>query len=600
MRRIYFLYVWLCLLQTPLFSQIKWDGGGGDGRWSTAANWSNDVLPTALDDVVLDNTFIFGNYSVEADAVISIRSLSIRPAVNHDIILVLPATNTAVPAFTVNNIIIDNGGVLRNASGADSGQPLIITDSLHINNGGRFIQNTERSHAALVTALSRAPGTEEGIFEFDLPGASNTISLSGRYFGKLVLSSNAMPGIVNYTATGTNGITIRSDLEVGEGVTLSMNMSDTLFIHRDLVQQGGTINLGNSNRVLTTVIVRHLLQSSTGSILKTGTAIPEIIMQGSVPQVIDCQGNIQNQIVFTINNANGVTLNNNLSLPFLLQLKKGILNTSLVNLLTLLPGCRIQADSLSAASYINGPVRAAIESFTSHYLLPVGKGNTMGWLALKNAYGHFTAEYFNSDPHLFSDSNGTGINHISSGEYWTIDADEFPLPSAQVELAFKAGSSITVTDMNHLRIASLQNEIWTNAGNTAFTGTAGSQGSVTSEQIDNWNDGPNYFTLASAMPAGSLSLRDNHPVSINRRNYAPLRIVSISSSGILTCQSPEKSLLTIRVTSINGTLVQSSTVYVDKGTNTINMNLKDKSAGVYCIQAFLGKRPSNILKYLKL
>jgi hypothetical protein len=589
MRRRYFLYGWHCLLmilfrQAPIFSQIKWDGGGGDGRWSNSANWSGDVLPTASDDVVLDNTFIFGNYTIEADAAITIRSLTIQPSLSHHITLLLPAGNTAVPAFTVSNITIDNGGVFRNASGADSGQPLIITDSLRINNGGRFVQNTDRSHAAIVTVLSAASGTEEGIFEFDLPGASNTISLSGRRFGKLVFSSNAMPGIANYTATGTNAIHIRSNLEVGEGVTLSLNMSDTLFIHRDLVQQGGTINLGNSSRTLTTIIGRHLLQSSTGTILETGTAIPEIILQGKSPQQINCQGTIQNNIVFTIDNASGVTLNNKLSLPYLLRIKKGRLNTSFTHLLTLLPGCSVQAET----SYINGPVRVELTSFTSRYQLPLGKGNTINWLALKNAYGHFTAEYFNSDPHLLADSMGTGLHHLSNNEYWSIKADAYPLPSAQIELPFTAGSSITVTDMDHLRVASLQNEIWVNAGNTDYTGTAGSQGSVTSNEVDHWNNGSTYFTLASSMPAGSLSLNEKPPVSINRTNNADFRLVSISSSHTLTCQSPEKSRLTIRVTSINGTLIKSYNAFVEKGMNTLILHPHQLPAGIYCIQAFFG------------
>ncbi len=33
---------------------ISWDGGGGDSRWSTPANWTGDVLPRTGDDVVID------------------------------------------------------------------------------------------------------------------------------------------------------------------------------------------------------------------------------------------------------------------------------------------------------------------------------------------------------------------------------------------------------------------------------------------------------------------------------------------------------------------------------------------------------------------
>ncbi|MCB0644943.1 MAG: hypothetical protein KDC44_25025, partial [Phaeodactylibacter sp.] len=34
---------------------VTWDGDAGDGLWNTAANWDGDILPTATDDVVIDN-----------------------------------------------------------------------------------------------------------------------------------------------------------------------------------------------------------------------------------------------------------------------------------------------------------------------------------------------------------------------------------------------------------------------------------------------------------------------------------------------------------------------------------------------------------------
>src|SRR3954471_5087268 len=34
---------------------ITWDGGGNNLSWHTAANWGGDVVPTATDDVVINN-----------------------------------------------------------------------------------------------------------------------------------------------------------------------------------------------------------------------------------------------------------------------------------------------------------------------------------------------------------------------------------------------------------------------------------------------------------------------------------------------------------------------------------------------------------------
>ncbi|MBL9171787.1 MAG: hypothetical protein JNN07_28920 [Verrucomicrobiales bacterium] len=50
--------VWILSFSSVLTTELRgatiaWDGGGGDGLWQTAANWTGDVLPGAADDVIL-------------------------------------------------------------------------------------------------------------------------------------------------------------------------------------------------------------------------------------------------------------------------------------------------------------------------------------------------------------------------------------------------------------------------------------------------------------------------------------------------------------------------------------------------------------------
>ena len=297
------LLFFVLLISFHSSAQIKWDGDAGDNQWMTAANWSGNVLPGITDDVILDNSFVSGSYGVvlpPGSILVQIRSVSITPATGNTIELNLPATNVSVPALKISGaiygMVIGNGGVFKNSSGADSGATVVISDSLKINNGGRFIQNSVRSHAAVVMVLSKAPGTEEGIFEFDIPAASSTVSLSGRTYGKLLFSSTTMNGPVTYSGAGINRCTVKSDLQTGPGVTVSLNLDDTLFIGRDLLQQGGTINLGNAARTLVTVINRHWLQAPGAVLYETGIAFPEIILNGSVNQQIDCKGVIKDSI----------------------------------------------------------------------------------------------------------------------------------------------------------------------------------------------------------------------------------------------------------------------------------------------------------------
>ncbi|MFZ4573667.1 MAG: hypothetical protein ACOYN0_04675, partial [Phycisphaerales bacterium] len=39
-----------------LMAAVSWDGGASSANWHDAANWSNDVVPGAADDVTIPST----------------------------------------------------------------------------------------------------------------------------------------------------------------------------------------------------------------------------------------------------------------------------------------------------------------------------------------------------------------------------------------------------------------------------------------------------------------------------------------------------------------------------------------------------------------
>ena len=66
MKKSRFLFSTILLFNFTVitFGQIKWDGGASTTSWTDAANWSGNAVPTDADSIILDNTYVSGNYSV--------------------------------------------------------------------------------------------------------------------------------------------------------------------------------------------------------------------------------------------------------------------------------------------------------------------------------------------------------------------------------------------------------------------------------------------------------------------------------------------------------------------------------------------------------
>ncbi len=484
-------------------SQKKWDDGGKDDEWNNALNWSDDALPGPDDDIILDNSLTLSGYKVNLPAgniSVTVRSIHIIPSFGNHIELVLPAVNTALPALIVTGsgygLDIGNAGIFRNSSGASSGTPVVITDSIRIQNGGRYIHNTQRAHATNVQVLSLAPGTEKGIMEFDVPDLSSTISLSGRNYGKLLLRATSIAGgKLKYTAAGVNGMRVRDDFEIGEGVSLGLNFGDTIWVEGNCIENG-VLDLGNTARNMVLAVKGNFNQSVSGLITESGTGSQEILLNGQQPQFLDMRGVISNTVELTVNSTNEISLLSPLTLPHRLSLVNGIINTSSHALLVLDTNCSVLADTLLAKSFVSGPLRK-LGMDNSHFVFPVGKQLKMRWLELKNTTGSFTVEYIQDDPYHVSDEMGPGLDHISHLEYWNVISD-VAVANATTVLSFVDPVSGQVTDLTSLRVAMLHDNVWKDQGNIAAGGIAGADGWVSSSAAGGFSAGINYFALASA------------------------------------------------------------------------------------------------------
>lgn len=513
----------LFFLIHPYFSrgQCTWDGGGGDDQWDNAANWAGDTLPTPSDAVILDNRYVSGSYTVVLPAgttTVTVQSLFIQPAAGVSIEVVLPAANLAIPAFVAQGAVygldVQAGGIFRNASGISSGQSLVIGDSLRIGNGGRYVHQTRASHAGSISQiLSRAPGTETGILEFDVPGTTGyTISVSGRVYGSLVLSATAAGGTRTYASSGSSVFRVRGDFRMNNGVRYNLNLDAGMVIERNLQVDSAAFNISSGGD--NTVVQIHKDVCVSGTITESSDGLPVIEWCGNEMQAIAIPGSIQNSITVRMNNPQGAVLLAPLQLPFQLELLQGKIITTDSTLLTLLPDCVVQADSLSHSSFVDGPLRKQGLLATPHYLFPVGK-DQLRWLALKDATGDFTVTYAKGNARRPDHVLDTGIHHLSQTEYWTIATEAPDSASAGMELSFYGPNSGGVTDLASLRVVQLVNNTWYNRGNTGVTGSAGAGGSVISEAVPAFDNGMSTVTLASAS-AGSNPL----PVVLHRFSAA--------------------------------------------------------------------------------
>ncbi|HVY74089.1 MAG TPA: hypothetical protein VG890_04620 [Puia sp.] len=481
-----------------------WTGTAADGKWSTPLNWDGGTVPGAADDVLLDNSRLDGSYQLNLpDQAVTLHSLTISPASGNRIEVVLPSTNIVANALTItgSGLLLDSGAVFRNASGLSGGESLSIADSIRIRNGAAYIHATRAAHAAgIVDILSIAPGTEYGIFQFDVPRASYTISVSNRTYGSLVLSAATFGSTVNYTGSGSNPLHVRGDLRIGMNVNLSLNLSGSrgnVEVDGDFIQQGGTLNLGSGAANTTSLQVGGDCTQLPGALITTTSlAGTSVGLNGKNIQWLSFAGALSNGIVFSQQNAQGSRLLQPLRLPLRFELQQGVMYTSEDAPLILLAGCSLQADSTGTGNaYVDGPMRREGLNNEPYALFPVGKAGSLRWLELKEASGNFTVEYQNEDPAVLGGAAGPGIDHISKTEYWTIKADGEA--AANIELSFASPQSGGVTDPDFLQVASLESGVWIDNGHSHTTGGL-VNGSVTSERVENFNG--QAYTLASSEP----------------------------------------------------------------------------------------------------
>ncbi|UOQ52419.1 T9SS type A sorting domain-containing protein [Hymenobacter cellulosivorans] len=501
----------------------RWDGGGDGTSFADARNWTTDQVPTTGEDVLLDHSFVSGAYTMTLPAVtsgtLSLGSLTINPNGGASITALLPNSNTAQDylRFTkaTNALVIYNGGVFINNSGASSGGSGNSVDvtpngqNFIIYNGGTYVHRTPRGVGALLDNLSTVSGTETGLVQFDVPsGSSYSIPSTGRTYGSLSLSYPATStppasGFFPYLTSGTSPFVVRGNLTMAANVSFTVELNSDMSVRGNLLNAGrfkfAPANLTNARRLILNGTTPQTISGTPLTQSNTGTSFLGL------------------NVILQINNPAGVTLATGVVLNSLgnansggLELLNGVLSTSGSAMLKLAADAVLLPAQPSAASYVNGPLQREIQptpttAVVADYLFPIGQNGKYRPLTLNvaslDALTTFTATQNDA---AFPDRRLTGdLARVSRVRYFSVVPTVVPATfSGTITLSFGADDEVTNPALSSFVIGKNSGNGWENIGRSANTSTTLTSGTFTS-----FSD----FALASTDP----SMADNPlPVSL--------------------------------------------------------------------------------------
>jgi len=300
-----------------LAASNTWDGGGGDGNWSTAGNWTGDTnIPGVADS---------GATTTNTDTATFIQPLGTSPVVidlgGRNLQNITFDTNTSV-AFVIgtvggtNPLFLTNGGAITNKTSSSTSNAQTINAPIVIegNAGSYTFDQQDGGTGASITFNGAISGvsTAGNTTTLTLTGNNNGVSVingkisNGGSGGKLAISSTGaatswrLNGTNDYTGGTTitgGGILVGNNSALGTGVvTFNGANAGTLGV------TGATaITLGNN------ISLQHSGGSGSGNI-SSASSTAALILGGTITNV---GGGTR---VVTLSNTNGTTLSGNILL----------------------------------------------------------------------------------------------------------------------------------------------------------------------------------------------------------------------------------------------------------------------------------------------
>ncbi|PJA95347.1 MAG: hypothetical protein CO129_12205 [Ignavibacteriales bacterium CG_4_9_14_3_um_filter_34_10] len=300
MKKSRFLFSTILLFNFTVitFGQIKWDGGASTTSWTDAANWSGNAVPTDADSIILDNTYVSGNYSVNLapESSQTVKSLQIGYTGNVNTITLIvsgPTTNALIlDGGGASALYLADGGVLSNQStsgtrGIKLGK---ASDVFKMSGTGKYSHVTTTSGSGIPELTS---GTTSSNYNFESTSFFENLSGNAASFDATPIYGNY---ILNHTSTNTinNNLSIAGNLEIYSGI-LNVTSSGT-----DTLSVSGNVLIGDGATLQGTSTTGRVTVNIIGNVTGTGTLKGNVGSGGTTNYTIG--GNITSLISLNTGN----------------------------------------------------------------------------------------------------------------------------------------------------------------------------------------------------------------------------------------------------------------------------------------------------------
>jgi hypothetical protein len=381
----------------------------------------------------------------------------------------------------------------------DDGSALVLTNIVDMGSASvgtnPVSDDVDKAHRANLTDI----GASEVLVTW-LGGTSADWNTASNWSGSIIPSCGGRdlikigPGVPNQPTISGATVGNFRELVILEGATLTLSGSGSLEQCATVSTPfslivNGTLTVSGSQAI---ILYGDFYQNNTFS-HGTGT----FSLLGSSTQAIDGDEDPIQFYNVVINGTGVKTLNQQVKITNILDLTNGVIITTTNNLLIFTAtGNYTGGDEFS---HVNGPVAKETTFTTPTFYFPIGKGSKYRPLGIEpsNATATtFIAEYFDQSAiATIGSAKVASLQTVSNVEYWRIDRGTTGSANSKVHLTWDAASGVSANpaDRALLRVARWDGSKWTNAQQTAISGTA-SAGELTSGQVNVYNT---FFTLAS-------------------------------------------------------------------------------------------------------